>query len=276
MTGQGEIWQWLCDQLRAYFSARGVAEASGGGDGVMFAENDGSPDIGVFFQNLDLLDLAAIAFARKLLVGLPDWTIEYVVFAERAPGQPLMGISIRQHEIIDRLDRAFLPERFRSFVIPDSRPGTTHAIMSDMGVYTPIESGAGNDGDVVTEQDEIWQWLHDQLRSYFRSRGVEGASDDCDFMIVEDNYSWPVHFVYILNLDLLDLASISYARGLLADLPGWTIAFVVDVVGKETEWPRMGVTIRQHEIIDSLQREFLPASFQAFVIPDSRREAGRD
>jgi hypothetical protein len=32
----------------------------------------------------------------------------------------------------------------------------------------------------------------------------------------------------------------------------------VDVPGKEKEWPRMGLTIRKHEIIDGLRRDLMP------------------
>lgn len=128
----------------------------------------------------------------------------------------------------------------------------------------------------MTSQDQIWQRLYDQLKSYFLTRGVEGVSDGYDFMIVDDNYSWPLHYVYILNLDLLDVPAISFARHLLDGLPDWTIAFVVDVVGKETEWPRMGVTIREREIIDGLRREFLPERFADFTIPGSRPGTGWD
>jgi hypothetical protein len=35
-----------------------------------------------------------------------------------------MGNTIRRHEIIDGLQRQYLPTRFRNFEIPGSRPGT--------------------------------------------------------------------------------------------------------------------------------------------------------
>jgi hypothetical protein len=51
---------------------------------------------------------------------------------------------------------------------------------------------------------------------------------------------------------------------------------VVDVLQKWGAWPPMGVTIRSQEMIDGLQRQYLPPEFQDFKIPGSRPGTGYD
>ena len=54
-------------------------------------------------------------------------------------------------------------------------------------------------------------------------------------------------------------------QALLADFPEWDITARVDVIGKEKVWPGMGLLITSTQIIDDLQREFLPEEFRNFV-----------
>ena len=48
-------------------------------------------------------------------------------------------------------------------------------------------------------------------------------------------------------------------------LSNWSITIRVDVVGKEKEWPGMGIIIYSNEIIDELQRDFLPERFRDLI-----------
>lgn len=125
-------------------------------------------------------------------------------------------------------------------------------------------------------RDKIWSRLYRQLVDFFEHYGAEDACGRGDFWVVDDNYGWRRHFVYLFNLDLLTPSITKAVQRFLDDYPGWDIVFVVDVVGKEKEWPPMGVTIRKHEIIDGLQRQYLPARFQDFKIPGSRLGTGYD
>jgi hypothetical protein len=56
----------------------------------------------------------------------------------------------------------------------------------------------------------------------------------------------------------------------------WEIVIAVDIPGTETAWPRMGVTIRKHEIIDGLQRQYLPDEFKDIAYSGSRPGTGFD
>jgi hypothetical protein len=125
-------------------------------------------------------------------------------------------------------------------------------------------------------QDQTWARLYSQLVAYFERQGTEDAFGRGDFWVVDDNYSWPSNMIYFFNLDLMTVTNILHLQSLLADCPGWSIYLVVDVVGKETEWPPMGVTVRRHEIIDGLLRKYLPEKFRFLKIPGSRPGTGYD
>jgi predicted phage gp36 major capsid-like protein len=56
--------------------------------------------------------------------------------------------------------------------------------------------------------------------------------------------------------------------------PDWEIMMRVDVIGKENEWPAMGVIIHDDEIIDDLKREFLPEEFRSLRYEGSKAVPG--
>ncbi len=124
--------------------------------------------------------------------------------------------------------------------------------------------------------DETWGDLYTQVRSLLALYGKENAFGRGDFLLVDDNYGWRRQIVNIFTLKMLNPEIISSLRQLLADLPDWEIVYALDVPGKETEWPDMGLTIRKHEIVDGLRREFLPEPYRSLVIPGSRPGTGDD
>ena len=75
----------------------------------------------------------------------------------------------------------------------------------------------------------------------------------------------------VQNLSLLQPHIIKSLQVLLVGYPDWEIMFRVDVIGKENEWPAMGLIIHEDEIIDDLHREYLPEEFRNFVYEGSRR-----
>jgi hypothetical protein len=129
-----------------------------------------------------------------------------------------------------------------------------------------------NDG----ERDQIWERLYKQIRDFLRQQGTESATGKGDFWVVDDNYGWRRHTVYLFVLRMLNAPLITTFRAMLDDLPDWEIAVVVDIPSKENEWPDMGVTIRKREIIDGLAREYLPEPYRSLVIPGSRAGTGYD
>jgi len=75
----------------------------------------------------------------------------------------------------------------------------------------------------------------------------------------------------VQNLNLLQPHIIKSLQALLVGYPVWQIMFRVAVLGKENAWPAMGVIIHDDEIIDDLQREFLPEAFRNIVYESSKR-----
>jgi len=65
-------------------------------------------------------------------------------------------------------------------------------------------------------------------------------------------------------------------REAVSHLSDWEIVVAVDIPGKEGRWPPMGLTIRSHEIVDGLRREFLPPEWQNMAYPDGRPGTGYD
>lgn len=126
------------------------------------------------------------------------------------------------------------------------------------------------------QRDQIWSDLYRKIVSLLHKFGKEEPTGDGDYWVVDDNYGWRRHTINIFTLKMLDPTIIALLRHLLKDLPDWEIVVALDVPGKEGEWPSMGVTIRRHEVIDGLRREYLPEPYRRLVIPESRPGTGHD
>ncbi|MEW6451165.1 MAG: hypothetical protein AB1490_10975 [Pseudomonadota bacterium] len=126
------------------------------------------------------------------------------------------------------------------------------------------------------QQDRDWNELYEKVTALLHRYGRESATGEGDFSVLGDNYNdrWFRQIVYLFTLKLLDLGIVAELRELLRDFPGWEIVMAIDVPGKEEEWPRMGLRIRHHEVIDSLSRDHLPEPYKSLVIPDSRPGTG--
>lgn len=113
--------------------------------------------------------------------------------------------------------------------------------------------------EAVQERD--WQVLHDRVTSILNCYGIKDAFRKGDYWLLDDNWGWEVQQLEFQNLDLFGPDIIELLQEVLAGYPKWSITVRVDVVGKEKEWPGMGLIIHPDEIIDELQREFLPPEF---------------
>lgn len=125
-------------------------------------------------------------------------------------------------------------------------------------------------------RDRIWGELYRRIVDVLGRYGKEDAIGNGDFWVVDDNYGWRRHTVNIFDLKMLDAPIVAALRALLDDLPDWEIVLALDVPGTEGKWPSMGLTVRRHEIIDGLMREYLPRPYQGLLIPGSRPGTGYD
>lgn len=67
------------------------------------------------------------------------------------------------------------------------------------------------------------------------------------------------------NLALFKPHIIKALQGLLAPYPDWRIEIGVAVPEKHGIWPGMGLIVYSDEIVDQLQRDFLPSEFRNLV-----------
>src|SRR5262245_48887641 len=112
--------------------------------------------------------------------------------------------------------------------------------------------------DLRARQGLEWKILHDRITETLDRYGTKDAFGKGDYWLLDDNWGRWRQELEIQNLSLLRPQIVDMLRALLAPYPDWEITLRVDVSGKEKEWPAMGVIIHDDEIIDDLQREFLP------------------
>ncbi len=125
-------------------------------------------------------------------------------------------------------------------------------------------------------RERVWADLYHKVVGLLGQFGNESPFTGGDFFVVDDDYGWRRIIVYVFDLKMLNPQIVAAIRGLLANLPDWEVVYALDVPGKETIWPDMGLTIRKDEIIDGLRREFLPEPYKTIVIPGSRPGTGDD
>jgi hypothetical protein len=114
----------------------------------------------------------------------------------------------------------------------------------------------------IADQERDWQILHDDITRVLDPFGRKNAFGKGDYWLVDDNYGPRRHRLEIQNLDLFQIDILRQLQGVLAAYPDWCITIQVAVPGKEKLWPGMGVIVYSDEIVDELQRDFLPERFR--------------
>ncbi|NVO15470.1 MAG: hypothetical protein HXX10_15680 [Rhodoplanes sp.] len=126
------------------------------------------------------------------------------------------------------------------------------------------------------EQARLWAELYDRIAAVLQRHGTEDPHARADYFVFDDNWGGPEQRVEINNLAMLRPPIVKELQGLLREYPDWKIVVAVDVRGKETEWPPMGLIVRAHEIIDGLQRQYLPEAFRDLRYEGSRPGTASD
>lgn len=125
----------------------------------------------------------------------------------------------------------------------------------------------------VDEQERSWGILYDKISEILQSFGTEDFIGRADYWILDDNYGFKSINIAIHRIEFLRPEIVWQLQAALVDHPDWEIKIAIDVPGKEQLWPVMGLGIRLNQIVDELQRDYLPAEFRniRFV---SRRKPG--
>lgn len=128
----------------------------------------------------------------------------------------------------------------------------------------------------MLSRDRIWNALYRQVVAVMEKFGTESAVGRGDFWVIEDDHGLKRIGIDVFNFDLFSVTVIAELRELLANIQDWEIVLIVDMPQSGEEWPFMGVMIRWHEIVDGLQREYLPEEVRPPAIPGSRPGTGYD
>jgi hypothetical protein len=123
-------------------------------------------------------------------------------------------------------------------------------------------------------QEREWLHLYDTISELLQRLVVDGACEHGDYHLLDENWGRYRHELEIGNLVLLKPEVVRSLQALLSGLPDWEISVGIDVVSKYTEWPPMGIVVRDDEIVDGLQRQYLPAEYQAMRYEGRTRELG--
>lgn len=122
-------------------------------------------------------------------------------------------------------------------------------------------------------QDREWQTLYTRISETLDQFGRKDAFGNGDYWLIDDNWGARRHLLEIQNLDLLKPHVVKSLQSLLNDYPDWEISAGVDVIKDNRNWPGMGLIIYSDEIIDKLERDYLPAEFRDLRYEGSRRVA---
>lgn len=115
------------------------------------------------------------------------------------------------------------------------------------------------------KQDGEWQILHDRIDAALLPFGRKNAFREGDYWLLDDDWGRHRQELEVQNLNLLELHIIKLVQRTLSDFSDWCITVRVDVPGKKNIWPGMGLIIYPDEIVDELQREYLPQAFRDIV-----------
>ena len=120
------------------------------------------------------------------------------------------------------------------------------------------------------QRKRVWKILHDRITEVLDRFGQKDAFGRGDYWLVDEDLGTYRQKLEVQNLNLLKPHIIKSLQALLDGYPDWEIMFRVDVVGKESAWPPMGLIIHDDEIIDDLKRELLPPELRHVVYEGAR------
>ena len=127
------------------------------------------------------------------------------------------------------------------------------------------------------EQSRIFERLSGQISKVLERFGQHDSLIRAgDYSVYGDYAGYPQVKVSIASLELLQPHIVEQLQKIVSGFTGWEIVVAVAVRDHYDDWPEMGLIIRGNEIIDGLQRQYLPKEFQNIEYEGSRRGTDRD
>jgi hypothetical protein len=103
----------------------------------------------------------------------------------------------------------------------------------------------------------------------------DDGTEHKDYFLLDDNLGLWQHKIETSNLEMVKPVVVKLLQTLLQGYPNWDIAIAVGSPEKENAWSAMGLTIRDDEIVDGLQRQYFPKEFQTIAYEGSRPQGSR-
>jgi hypothetical protein len=121
-----------------------------------------------------------------------------------------------------------------------------------------------NDQDVADDYEQQQEMFEHLVGLIIGGLGEFGFQDtyDGDYSVYEDYWGYPQVKLSISNLKMLEPFVIEKLQKIIQPHPGWEVVVAVVNRSNYSAWPKMGLYIRQHEIIDGLQRQYFPTEFR--------------
>lgn len=137
----------------------------------------------------------------------------------------------------------------------------------------PINVNNRGDG----EQLDTFERLRSRVKGLLQRFGVpDSLTRDGDYTVHGDYSGHPEVVVFVGNLEMLQPAIVEQLQEIVREFPGWQIVVTVAIRGHYDDWPKMGLYIRPHEIIDGLQRKYFPKEFQGIEYQGARHGSAYD
>lgn len=129
------------------------------------------------------------------------------------------------------------------------------------------------------EQFELFERAYPKLKELLKRFGQPNfvpGREGGDFTVHGDYPGSPLFVVFVTSLQMLRPSVVAALQRFIKNYPDWQISMTVAIPGHSQDWPRMGLYIRPHEIIDGLQRQYFPKEFQHIEYPGARRGTADD
>lgn len=131
--------------------------------------------------------------------------------------------------------------------------------------------------DLYEQQAEIFQQIYERTEDLLKRFGKpDRFLEPGDYSVYGDYWGHPQVKISVENLEILRPHVVKALQGLLSDFPGWEFVVAVTVNEHLDDWPEMGLFVREHEIVDGLQRQFFPPEFQDLRYEGSRPPVATD
>jgi len=124
-----------------------------------------------------------------------------------------------------------------------------------------------------SEQYEVFEDLEarvDKLLERFGRPDFLPGQPDGDYNVHADYSEYPQVVVFVENLKLMQVSVVDALQKLVKEFPGWQIDLMVTLRGHE-DWPNMGISIREDEIVDDLQRQYFPPEYRNLTYEHCRQ-----